>query len=68
MKEIKEMPTDQQFVAIWVFNGKLWCDTVKYSEDEEDFLIWHEELNDYIENFSLSEEAQKTVKYFVLDC
>ena len=66
MKKIKQMPTDRQFIAVWSFDDKIWCDTVSYCPDEEDFLVWDHERESYLEKFSLCPEAEKTVKYFIL--
>ena len=67
MKEVKEMPKDQQFVAMWEYNGKIWSDTVCWSYEEEDFLVWSNVDEFYKERFDLSEYAESTVKYFVLE-
>ena len=33
IKRKKSMPKKGQFIAIWVHNGVLWSDTLKYSDD-----------------------------------
>jgi hypothetical protein len=45
MNEIKEMPASGQFVAIWIYNGRIWSETCMYkgeslyaySQAEDDF-------------------------------
>ena len=32
MKQVKEMPHDGQFVAIWEYNGKLWSSVHKWED------------------------------------
>lgn len=67
MKEVKEMPKDQQFVAMWEYDGKIWSDTVCWIEEKEYFLVWSDVDECYGERFDLSEDAESTVKYFVLE-
>lgn len=68
MKEVKEMPKDQQFVAVWKCNGKIWSNVVCWIEEENDFLWWDSESESWYSTFKLSaEEAINSVKYFVLE-
>lgn len=47
MKQVNEMPTEGQFVAMWEYNNKIWSDTFRWvdgslkisSKDGED---WYE--------------------------
>lgn len=66
-KQIDYKPTDRQFVAMWEYNGKIWSDTVCWIEEEYDFLVWSGDDECYGERFDLSERAESTVKYFVLE-
>lgn len=32
MKEITEMPTDGQFVAVWLYDGEIWSNTYRFHD------------------------------------
>lgn len=66
-KQIDYKPKDRQFVAMWEYNGKIWSDTVCWIEEEEDFLVWSSDDEMYGEPLALTEHAESTVKYFVLE-
>lgn len=69
MIEHKEMPKSGQFVAVWEYNGKIWCNThikhddgsmTVFCENTNDFEVFHSE-------YSFPEPDQKNVRYFTYD-
>lgn len=66
-KQVDYKPTDRQFVAMWEYNGKIWSNTVCWIEEEEAFLVWSEIDEMYDGYWTLSEYAESTVKYFILE-
>lgn len=34
MKQVDEMPTSGQFVAVWEHDGEMWCETLKWKRDK----------------------------------
>lgn len=45
MKQVDEMPTSGQFVAVWQYDGDIYCDTLKYDLDV--IYSYQENENDY---------------------
>ena len=75
MKQVDEMPTSGQFVAVWIgFDGRIWSDTVKWKSGS---LYSYNLFNDSIDqsenndNFTEleTEDFYKSVSaaYFIAD-
>lgn len=47
MREVSEMPEEGQFVAVWEYNGRIWCDTYLVSDDSKYVSTWTNEADDW---------------------
>ena len=47
IKQVSQMPTEGQFVAVWIYDGAIWSDTLKYVDGV--LHCFSDELNDFAE-------------------
>ena len=57
MNEVSEMPKEGQFVAVWIYRGKIWSDTFrwksgklfKFENDQDEFFpVWTSEMKPWL--------------------
>ena len=68
MKQVDEMPTSGQFVAVWVFDGNPFADTLLW--DEGDLKSYQEtETNHFFKDESHNVDFYRVMlaKYFIAD-
>lgn len=70
MKQVKEIPQDGQFVAIWKYDGKLWSSTHK--REDGVLLAYSGEVDTYVyphEAFAPSEQqlVKLSATYFIAE-
>jgi hypothetical protein len=46
MQQLNEMPKEGQFVVVWEYHSKIWCDTLKWVDGELNRYVC--ELNEFI--------------------
>lgn len=63
MKQVSSKPTTGQFVALWVHEGKIWCDT--YRHDGDTLLMYRSE-NDSWEEASFPVHTTGDIAYYTL--
>jgi len=69
MREVSEMPEKGQFVAVWEYQGNIWCDTFFWSEDG-DLLRFENETDDFEPNhLNVKDNAflHHPSKFYVID-
>lgn len=62
MKEQTEMPTNGQFVAVWVYDGKTWSTTYKW--ENGDLLRYDETEDIFIEAGGHFAPGSQHTKFF----
>lgn len=56
MLEVPSMPTEGQFIGMWIYEGKIWCNTYRwidgvlhqYLEDVKDYFFRDEFTLEYV--------------------
>lgn len=68
MKQVSEMPTSGQFVAVWQLNGKILSDVLWYGVDGElnSIILDNEITKEGIDEFK-AEEKITGAQYFIAD-
>lgn len=69
MREVSEMPEEGQFVAVWEFGGRIWCDTYLVSDDPEYVSTWVNEADDWGDAEPIDVQAfdSNPSKFYVID-
>lgn len=43
------VPEGEQFVAVWIYGGDVWCDTYVKETIEHGLLVWNQDEDDFID-------------------
>ena len=65
MKQVKKMPNEGQFVAVWAANGEVWSNTYKWCGT--DFLKCHEYHDKWVESSDCPYLNHESPIYFIAE-
>ena len=67
MKQVSEMPTSGQFVAVWQFNGEILTDNFIYLNGELFASGIEKYLTEMEVSFFIKKQPEYQTKYFIAD-
>lgn len=67
MKQVSEMPTSGQFVAVWGFNGEIFTDNFIYLNGKLFALGVEKDLTEMEVSFFIKKQPEYQTKYFIAE-
>ena len=70
MREVSEMPDEGQFVAVWEFDGGIWCDTYLVIDADPALVsVWDNDADDWGDAEPVDDQAygRNPSKFYVID-
>lgn len=70
MRELVEMPEEGQFVAVWEYQGRIWCDTFLVIDADPALVsVWVNDADDWGDAEPTNDQAfaYNPSKFYVID-
>jgi hypothetical protein len=70
MREVSEMPEEGQFVAVWEYHGRIWCDTYLVIDVDPALVsTWDNQADDWGDAEPVDVQAfnDNPSKFYVID-
>lgn len=66
IKEVSKQPETGQFIAMWVYNNKIWSSTYYQPDNDCTLLEYNEQSDSFVEAVSNTMLYSTTAKYFII--